>query len=32
METWKCVSGYENYLVSNYGRVFSKNVKRVLKP
>ena len=28
---WREINGYPNYLVSNYGEVFSKNVNRLLR-
>ena len=30
-EQWKVFDGYENYQVSNYGRVWSNKMKRILK-
>lgn len=31
IEEWREISEYPNYLVSNYGRIYSKNVKRIMK-
>ena len=31
-ELWKIIEGYENYLISNKGKVWSLKRKRVLKP
>lgn len=31
-ERWLSVPSYENYLISNYGRVVNNNTKRLLKP
>lgn len=31
IEEWREIQGYPNYLVSNHGRVYSKNVNRVMK-
>ena len=32
MESWKKIKGYENYLISDYGRVFNFKFKKFLKP
>lgn len=31
MEEWKDISGYENYQISSYGNIWSKNRNRMLK-
>ena len=31
-EQWRKVKDYDKYLVSNYGRVYSENISRLLKP
>ena len=32
MEIWKEITGFENYMVSNLGRVYSKKSGLILKP
>lgn len=32
MEIWKEICGFENYMVSNRGRIFSKKNNRIIKP
>ena len=32
MEIFKEIEGYPNYMISNYGNVYSFNCKRILKP
>ena len=31
-EIWKPIDGYESYLVSSFGRIYSKKSNRLLKP
>jgi len=31
-ETWKPIEGYENYMISTLGRVWSKRIERTVKP
>lgn len=32
METWKDIAGFENYMVSNKGRIYSKKKQMIMKP
>lgn len=32
MEIWKTVEGFDNYMISNHGRVYSKKMNHIMKP
>lgn len=32
MEEWKVIKGYENYSISNHGRIMNNKTNKILKP